>query len=280
MAITRFRPEIWSALLLSSLKKAHVYGALCNRDYEGEIQAAGDTVRITSISRPSINTYGRNADITYEELTDAQRTLVVDQERYWAFSLDDLDKAQAKGDVVPAAMEESAYGLGDVADQYIASLYTQAAAANVISAVAISDGDAAYNSLVDLSVKLGEANVPTMGRWVVVPEWYYGMLLKNANFINAEKSADGGQALRNGFVGRAAGFDIYRSNNVPNPTGENFAVTAGVPQAITFAEQVTRTEALRSEQRFADRVRGLYNFGAKVIRPDAIAVLTATRPTP
>lgn len=277
MSITRFRPEVWSALLLSSLKKAHVFAeAFTNRDYEGEIQAAGDTVRITSISRPTINTYGRNQDITYEELTDAQRTLVVDQEKYWAFSLDDVDAAQARGDVVPEAMMESAFGLADVADIFLAGLYTGVNAANQITTTAITTGDLAYDALVDLGVKLSEANVPKANRRVVVPEWYHGLLQKNTNFINAEKSGST-EPLRNGFIGRAAGFAIYTSNNVPNPTGDDYVVQAGVPQATTFAEQVTKTEALRSELRFADRVRGLYVYGAKLLRPDCMATLIASR---
>jgi N4-gp56 family major capsid protein len=277
MAIVRFRPEIWSALLLSSLKKAHVYAeAFTNRDYEGEIQAAGDTVRITSISRPTINTYGRNQDIVYEELTDAQRTLVVDQEKYWAFSLDDVDAAQARGDVVPEAMMESAEGLADVADIYLAGLYTGVQAANQITTTAITTGDLAYNALVDLGVKLSEANVPKANRRVVIPEWYHGLLQKNTNFINAEKSGST-DPLLNGFVGRASGFQIYTSNNTPNPTGDDNVVMAGVPQAVTFAEQVTKTEALRSEVRFADRVRGLYVYGAKLLRPDCMATLIASR---
>jgi len=277
MSITRFRPEVWSALLLSSLKKAHVYAeAFTNRDYEGEIQAAGDTVRITSISRPTINTYGRNQDITYEELTDAQRTLVVDQEKYWAFSLDDVDAAQARGDVVPEAMSEAAEGLSDVADIYIAGMYTGVNAANQITTTAITTGDLAYNALVDLGVKLSEANVPKANRRVVVPEWYHGLLQKNTNFINAEKSGST-EPLLNGFIGRAAGFAIYTSNNTPNPTGDDNVVMAGVPQAITYAEQVTKTEALRSELRFADRMRGLYVYGGKLLRPDCLATLIASR---
>lgn len=279
MAITRFRPEIWSALLLSSLKKSLVYADLCNRNYEGEIAAAGDTVRITSISRPTINTYGRNQDIVYEELTDAQRTLVVDQEKYWAFSLDDVDAAQARGNVVPEAMTESAYGIRDVADQFVASLYTGVAANNAVDAGvarAITTADLAYNSLVDIGVKLGEANVPDDGRWVVIPEWYHGLLLKSPNFINAEKAGTT-EALRNGVVGRAAGFDIRKSNNTPNPAGDDNIVMAGTNGAISYAAQVTKTEALRSEVRFADRMRGLYVYGAKLVRPDGIVTLLASR---
>lgn len=275
MAITRFRPEIWSALLLASLKKSHVYAALCNRNYEGDIQAAGDTVRITSISRPTVNTYSRNTDITYEELTDAQRTLPVDQEKYWAFTLDDVDAAQARANVVPEAMAESAYALRDTSDQYVASLYTSVVAANQLDAGAArlmgATTENAYETLVDLGVTLTEANVPEESRWVVVPAWYHGLLQKDQRFTDF--SASGERTLQNGMVGEAAGFTIYKSNNTPNPSSNQRVVMAGVPQAITFAEQILKTEALRSEVRFADRVRGLHVYGAKVIRPDAIATV-------
>ena len=87
MSIARFRPEIWSANLLVALRKALVFGSpmVVNKDYEGEISEAGDTVRITSISRPQVQTYTPNQTvITFPELTDAQRTLTIDQSKYWA----------------------------------------------------------------------------------------------------------------------------------------------------------------------------------------------------
>lgn len=274
MAITRFRPEIWSALLLSSLKKSHVYAMLCNRNYEGEIRAAGDTVRITSISRPTINPYARNTDISYEELTDAQRTLVVDQEKYWAFTLDDVDAAQARADVVPEAMEESAFGLRDAADQYVASFYTSVNAANQLGTRVIDAPGEAYDTLVDLGVKLDDANVPAEGRWVVVPPWYHGLMQKDNRFIDASASGST-EPLRNGFIGTAANFRIHKSNNTPNPTADHRVVIAGTNMAASFAEQLLKTEALRSEMRFADRVRGLHVYGAKLLRPDGWATVVA-----
>ncbi len=60
MSILKFRPEIWSARLLVPLRQSLVYDAFINRDYEGEIAEAGDTVRITSIGRPTISTYVPN----------------------------------------------------------------------------------------------------------------------------------------------------------------------------------------------------------------------------
>jgi hypothetical protein len=271
MSITRFRPEIWAALLLSSLKKSLVYAALCNRDYEGDIKAAGDTVRITSISRPTVSSYGRNTDIVYEELTDAQRTLVVDQEKYWAFSVDDVDAAQARGNVVPEAMAEASYALRDVADQYVAAHYTSVPAANQLGTRVIvkeptGGQHTAYDTLVDLGVKLDEANVPEEGRWTVVPPTFHGLLQKDDRFTDL--SASGEHVLANGKVGRAAGFDIHKSNNCPNPSADHRVVLAGTRFAATYAEQIVKTEALRSEVRFADRLRGMHVYGAKLLRPE------------
>src|SRR6185369_10780853 len=136
MAIIRFRPEIWAAELLVALRKRLVYAGpgVVNRDYEGEISQAGDTVRITSISDPTVSSYTANSTvIAPEELTDAQRTLVIDQAKYFAFFVDDVDARQAKGNVIPEAMRRAAYKLADQADQFVAGLYTGIQAANAVN---------------------------------------------------------------------------------------------------------------------------------------------------
>jgi N4-gp56 family major capsid protein len=280
MSITRFRPEIWSATLLVALRKQLVYAGptIVNRDYEGEITQAGDTVRITSVSRPTIGTYNPNStSIVPEELTDAQRTMVVDQSKYFAFFVDDVDARQAKGNVMPQAMDEAAYALADVIDQFVAGFYTGVPAANTIASSGApqslaTSSDAYDKVLVPLRTKLTKANVPTAGRYVVVSPEFHGALLKDSRFIKVNEAGDGGQALRNGMVGRAAGFDILESNNVPVPTGTVQAITAGTNSAISFAEQINKTEAYRPQDRFADAVKGLALYGAKLVRPDNLAV--------
>lgn len=285
MAITRFVPEIWSARLLVALRKNLVYGGptVVNRDYEGEISEAGDTVRITSISDPTIADYVPNStSITPEELNDAQRTLLVDQSKYWAFKVDDVDARQAAGNVIPEAMSRGAYRLRDVVDQYIAGLYTGVASANDLGTIGVTSSsptDAYDLVLVPLKVALDEADVPTEGRYVVVPPWFHGRLLLDNRFINADASGST-EPLLNGFVGRASGFDIFMSNNTPNPTGDDNVVQAGTNAAISFAEQINKTEAYRPENSFSDAVKGLALYGAKLLRPDSIAIATASQTTP
>lgn len=284
MSLNNFIPQVWSARLLENLNKNHVFVGLCNRNYEGEIKGYGDQVKINSIGRVTIGDYEKNTDINAPEtLTDAQRILLINQGKYFNFQIDDVDKAQQQPKVMDEAMREASYALADVSDQYIASFYTEAAAANCIGSDAtptsFTNATDAYNTLVKVGVKLDEANVTKAGRWIVVPAWYHALLLLDNRFVQAgTTTAD--NVLRNGEVGRAAGFTIYVSNNVA-ATGESkdtFKIMAGYEQTISFAEQIVDVEAYRPEKRFSDAVKGLHVYGAKVVRPETLAVLTVERP--
>ncbi len=280
MAITNFIPEVWSAQLLSSLKKTLVFAGpqTVNTKFEGEIKDAGDSVRITSISRPTIGTYVKGVTvITPQDLTDAERTLTIDQSRYFAFKIDDIDMRQAKsgGALMSEAAVEAAYGLRDVIDLYVAALYTGADAANKISTTSITTPALAVTGLINLKVKLDNANVPMEGRYAIIPPWYHGLLLADDRFVRNDASGTT-EALRNGVVGRAFGFDIFLSNNVTVVTGDDYLVCAGVNSAITFATQINKIEAYRPENEFSDALKGLNLYGAKLVRPSAIATLTAS----
>ena len=277
MALT-FIPEVWSAQILTSLKKNLVYAqeGVVNRDYEGDITGQGDTVRIRSIGRPTIATYVKGStSITPEQLTDAQRALYIDQAKYFAFEVDDIDAAQSTGGELDEGLTEAAYGLRDVADQYVASLYTGAQSANQLGTVSVTTAALAYTQLRKLSVKLDEANVPQEGRYVVVPPWYYGLLLEDDKFVRVDASGTAA-GLRNGVVGQALGFDVMKSNNAPLVTGDDYAVIAGHRSAISYAEQIVKVETYRPEDSFSDAIKGLHVYGAKLVRPDAIATVIAS----
>ena len=278
--VDNFIPEVWSARILSSLKKSLVYGqpGVVNRDYEGEISQAGDTVRINNIGAVTIGDYTKNTDISAPEtLTDATQSLLIDQSKYFNFQVDDVDRAQTKPDVMDEAMTEAAYGLRDAADSYIAGLYTAFTntIGTTVAPIAFTNVTDAYDQLVALGVLLDEANVPSEGRFAVVPPAYHGILLRDDRFVGSGAAAADAR-LQNGMIGQAAGMTILKSNNVPDPDADrtSFKVTAGHRIAWSFAEQINSVEAYRPESRFADAVKGLHLYGAKVVRPTAGAVLT------
>lgn len=281
MSVTNFIPTIWSARLLRHLDKKHVYANLLNRDYEGEIKNYGDTVKINQIGDVTIKDYEKNKDIAApEELTGEQLMMTIDQAKYFNFGIDDVDAAQVNPKLMDKAMMRAAYGMNDVTDQFAASLlYTGADAANVLGtddSPIVPTADDAYDALVDMSTLLTEANVPMEGRWIVVPAWYHGLLLKDRRFVG--NGTDYNKAiLEGGEVGVAAGFRVSLSNNVPNTTGAKYKIIAGTNEAGSYAEQILKTEAYRPEKRFSDAVKGLNVYGAKVLQPKCLAVLTANR---
>jgi hypothetical protein len=272
--------------MIENLHKSLVYGqtGVINRDWEGEIKAKGDSVKINALGPVTIFDVVKNADITAAETLSYSATiLLVDQQKGFNFQIDDIDRAQQTPKVMDAAMREAAYAMKDTIDQYIAGLYTGVVAANLIGTTASPKTDLAtagypYAYLCDLSTLLDEANIPSDGRWVVVPPFFHGLLRQDVKFVGYGGLA-ASEVLRAGVIGEAAGFKILVSNNVPKATATTkFRIIAGVSSAFTFAEQITSVEAYRPQLRFADAIKGLTVYGGKLIRPDAWAVLTANRP--
>lgn len=282
MALNNFIPSVWAARLLDNLRKNLVYAqdGVVNRDYEGEIRDAGDSVRINAIGPVTVATYTKNTDINPPEvLQDAQTVLVIDQAKYFNFAVDDVDRVQQRPQLMDAAMAEAAYALRDDLDQYVAGLYTQIAVSNMLgsdTSPITPTATTAYELLVDLGVMLDDAKVPRANRFVVVPPWYHGLLLKDDRFVRAGTPTTD-QVIRNGEVGQAAGFRVLISHNVPNTLGTKYKIIAGHPMAWSVAEQINKVEAYRPERRFADAVKGLHLYGAKVLRPTALALLTANK---
>lgn len=295
MSVEGFISTIWSARLLANLEKSLVFGQpnVINRDYEGEIKGKGSTVKITSIGDITIGDYTKDSDISDPQaLSDGQATLNITQSKYFNFAVDDVSAAQMSPSLMDGAMKQSAYNLSDVADQFIAAtMVAGVATANKIGSSATGivpsttegSGTMAWDYLLQLGTALSVANVPKQGRWAIVPPWFVERLAGDKRFTDASASGST-DALLNGMVKRAAGFDILESNNCPTVAGTgsetgktNYAILAGTPIATTFADSVNKVEAYRPEKRFADAVKGLHVYGAKVVRPNSLAMLIARK---
>lgn len=270
-----------------ALRAQLVFGqlGLVNRDYEGDIQKAGDTVHIVTVGDPGVRDYTPGTDITWDELSDSDQTLIVNEKKYFAFKVDDVNKRQAAGDFAAAAGVNAAYGMANAVDGYLsAAMYAAVTAEGGINqlstgaaplALAIASPNEAYDSLVvPIRNVLSKSKIPTAGRWLAVNSDVYGLLLRDSRFIKVNESGTE-QGLRNGIVGRIAGFDVYESQTLPTDTAHP-VVLAGHPMATTYADQLVEMEARRLENRFGDGIRGLHVFGAKVIRPTALAAAVVT----
>lgn len=281
MAVDSFIPEVWSATLLTTLDETYVLASpgAVNRDYEGDIANAGDTVHIGSLTDPTVSSYVKNVTvIDPQTLATTDQSLLIDQSKYFAFEVDDVDRRQVQdgGRLMSAAASRAAVKLMELADTYLGTLMT-AGAGTVLTAQDVSTANGAFQVLIRLKVALDRANVPMNGRFVAVSPEFYALLLMDNRFIDASASGSP-DALRNGNVGRALGFDVRVSTNLPAgvagtlPEVSSFII-AGHAIATTFAEQINKVEAYRPQNSFSDAVKGLHLYGAKVVRPEALAVV-------
>lgn len=280
MAVDTFIPEVWNASLLTTLAKKYVFGqgGIINRDYEGDVSQYGDTVHIGSLTDPTVATYTKNVTvIDPATLATTDQTLLIDQSKYFAFEVDDVDARQVRnnGDLMSKAAMRAAAKLADTLDVFVATL-ASTGAGTIMTAQDVATADAAFLLVRKLRVALDKNNVPTEGRWLVVSPEFYALILGDSRFIDASRYGSTAPIL-NGEVGRAIGFSVMVSNNLPAGTAgtppevTNF-VMAGHSMAITLAEQINKTEAYRPDNAFSDAVKGLHLYGAKVVRPEALAV--------
>lgn len=274
-----FIPTVWASRLLTALTKSLVYGqeGVVNRDYEGEIRDRGDSVKIATIGEINIGNYSRNTDMAVQILDDADQMLLIDQAKFFNFTYDDVDDAQQAVNTMDEAMQRAAYKLKDAADQFIAGHHVYAPAdtgvgddTTPLNALA---ANVAYKLLVDLGTRLDERDVPSDGRFVIVPPFFHAALLLDDRFVKTG-GGNAEQRLVNGMVGEAAGFRVLKSNNTPNTAGTKYKVIAGHPMAFSYAEQIVKVESYRVEKQFANGVKGLHVYGGRLVRPQAWAVGT------
>lgn len=269
MAISSFIPTVWSETLLTQLDREYIGVRNCSRDFEGDIKDKGSSVKIGGIGNISVFNYTKDTDMNSpESLTDSAMTLIIDQAKAFNFQIDDVDRAQAQPKIMQAAMGQAAAALAEVADKYVYSLYNEAAAENVISVDGL-DPDSVIDLIVDARQKLlangVNSNIATSLE--VTPE--VAAVLLRAKILNA---SDNIGAIENGLLGKLIGFDIYVSPNVATNNARHKCL-ARTKRAVAFAEQLNEVEAYRPESRFADAVKGLHLYGAKLVYPSEYIVL-------
>lgn len=287
MATSHFIPQVWSAKILEALDKELVYAELFNTDYEGEITEAGDTVHIAQVGDVTIKEFDCGTDIAApDDVKVEDLTLEIGQSKYFNISVCDVNEVQSKISLLDTATQRAGYGFADVCDKYLGSLLaTEGTVKDGLGAKETPiniTADNAYETLVKMKTELDKANLPKQERKVVVPPEFEGFMLLDPRFVAVPGDASQDR-LTEGTVYRAAGFEIRTSNNVPSEadggsggTTTVYSIVGSSPIQGTFAQQILKTEAYRPEKRFADAVKGLHVYGAKVLRPQVVAVATVS----
>lgn len=270
MAITNFIPTIWSENLTTALDKQYIGVANCNREYEGEIKNKGSVVKICGVGAITVSDYTKNSDMSSPQaLSDTVAELCIDKAKFFNFQIDDVDKAQCSPKLIDAAMQGAAAAIADEADKYIYSLYTEADTRLINSDV---NGSTLLDTIIQARQVLYENNVTDSSSIVLeVSPAIASIILKEKLAVTNSV-----ETFENGYIGSVAGCKVYVSNNIAKATAASVVSHKCImrtKRAIAFAEQLSEIDAYRPEKRFADAVKGLHLYGAKVVYPNEIVSL-------
>lgn len=279
--ITNFQQTIWSASILRSLDKITSLRNHCNFQYEKDSKNAKE-VKILSVNRPTIRTYVPGTAITRESAADSSQLLQLNQYRYFNFEVEDIVKAQSVPGLMEALTDEAGKGLALEGDKYVASI-VKADVEATIPTVAVSARVTLTKTNAVEEVEKGFAAL--YANDCKISDTFYLEVAPSVFSLYrqalTELSTNNPEILKKGAVGKINNAYVCIENCLP--TGKATAADDTVynilrtDKAIAFAEQIEKVEHYRPEDAFTDAVKGLYVFGAKIIRPKEIYVMKTAK---
>ena len=263
MAVVNFIQTIWSKKIQDDLELKCKLVDNCLREYEGDCKYAR-SVKILGVGEPTISAYDASKGVTYEAMSDRGQTLTIDQQYSFSFLVDDIDKAQSVPGLAEKYQEKAVHGLAMKRDAYVASLIQ--GATNVTTADTLTR-EGVKNAIDEAIVELRERNFDEEGVIEITPAVYN--LFKNELIT---LSTNNPEYIKKGIVGVYDDFKVIMSNGLAKDGEYAYCDVRGT-KAIAFAGQINEVEAGRHQDYFADYVRGLDTFGAKVIDENRIQVI-------
>lgn len=277
MSFNHFIQTVWSAKIQKDLEEKCKLVKDCTREYEGDCQYA-QTVKILGVGDPTVGNY-TGQDITIEAMKSRSQELTIDVQKYFAFEVPDIDKAQSVPGLPEKYQEKSVKALALKREKFVGALVAGKAqssadeeegnatykegATNII--VATNKTKAAIRAALTAGiVKLRENNFDDSGVIEFSPADY--ALFKD-ELIDLKTNND--DLVSRGVVGKFDNYEVKSTNNIYRDADYSYAIVRS-RHAVAFVGQINEVEAGRMQNRFSDYIRGLDVYGAKIIDQEQI----------
>lgn len=268
MATNNFKPTYWSNYCQTELHKELLLATWCDYQFEGEIQH-GARLTIVGALRPTIQKYVPGTDLNIEKLENTAQYLDITEADAFAFEVDDVDRAQSKPGYLETQFDEAKYALAESADAFVGKKAADAEEGMISAVVDLATATSFLKSIDDAHVKLYNNNVSNKTELAaeLTPAHIVGLRRELAElFTNND------EFVKRGAMGKYGNTYLRMSNNLYND-GTNTYEMVRTKKAIAFAGQIDKIETARKEKGFADIIKGLHLYGAKVVRPKELYVI-------
>ncbi len=267
MSIKKFVPEVWAEAIERDNVQKSVFIEDCNREYEGKIEKKGDTVHILGVGKPTIKDLPKSGILDDpEDIPDSTVTLVVDQQKYFNYQVDNIDKAMAVGNVMAALNEETSEGISSCMDAHIASFAKDEAIKPIYTQPQIITPDNVFDVIDEMALALYENNVHQSTKiTLTIPPRFFMIFRKRYIELDTNNS----QLIKGNSIAQYGNITIKQSNACLRE-GDVDRVMMRTKRALAFVQSVKDVIAYQPEKSFKDAVKGYFLYGAKIVRPKEV----------
>ena len=265
-----FKPMFWSKYCQTELQKDLVLANWCDYQFEGELKL-GSRLKIVGAVRPTIQKYTPGKDLDIERLGDNSQYLDITESDAFAFEVDDIDEAQSVAGYLETQFDEAKAGLAEKADAFVGSKAAEANKNMMSQSTDLSALTSFLKPINDAHIKLYGNNVSQKTELAadLNPAHIVGLRTELASLFTENV-----EFVKRGALGKYANTYLRMSNNLYNDGVDDYEMVR-TKKAIAFAGQINKLETARREKGFADIIKGLHVYGAKVVRPKELYVIKA-----
>lgn len=265
-----FKPMFWSKYCQTELKKDLVLANWCDYQFEGELKL-GSRLKIVGAVRPTVQKYVPGKDLTIESLGDNSQYLDITESDAFAFEVDDVDKAQSIKGYLETQFNEAKEALAESADAFVGKQAKNANKNMMSESIDLSAIESYLAPINAAHTKLYENNVSQKTELAadLSPKHIVGLRTELAELFT-----DNVEFVKRGALGKYANTYLRMSNNLYNDGADTYEMIR-TKKAIAFAGQIKKVSTTDKEKGFADIIKGLHVYGAKVVRPKELYVIKA-----
>lgn len=222
-----FIPELWSRRIQYLTKNALVATKICSFEEQPDLKY-GDRIHRPYPNDLVVNDYVKYTDTKQQDLVGTDEYLDIDQSKEISFAIDEVDWIQMKYDLENSYVERAAYRLANDIDGKVLSEVSNANVSMDAGDIGGTPGNAialttsnCLNTIMTAGAKLAANGCEMDKTWALVIPHKWASIIGQTVAQDWFSLAD--LALKNGYAGNFAGYNVYASNNVPHSRTISFS---------------------------------------------------------
>jgi len=252
-------PELWDSETIDAVEGKVVLASLVDRHFEKKLKV-GDKLNIAYISNLTASSLSANTNVTLEAITEGSEIITVDTHEHVCFAIDNMVTVQSQTNLRQKYTEKIGYALGSSMDEIVAALSPSFDHAVGTLGIELTD-----DNLIRAWQYLEDFNMPSADRFIYLKPAAYAGLMKLDKFMHADYVGGGGRGVREAYVGKIYGAEVYTSTLCNAPTSGQCAGWFCHKSGMAIIQQQIKTRSDFVIDRNADMVLGTNIFGKSEI---------------